>query len=63
MRSDDNEGIKQKEELKKKILNFDNLCLAELEELFMKHKTKIKSILLDGITEEQFALDLTFIEK
>jgi len=44
-------------------LDFDNQCIEELESIFTKHKSKIKAILLDGLKEEQFGMDFSFIEK
>lgn len=63
MKNTENEVESQKEEMRKKIQNYDEMCLKELEELFERHKQQMEK-LLEGTLDQQISgLDQKFIEE
>lgn len=49
MKKNENEAEVQREEMRRKVQQYDDNCLAELEEVFSRHKTHVQQLLEGGL--------------
>jgi hypothetical protein len=48
--------------MKKKVEEYDGICLTELEAVFKKYKEVINQVLIDGLNDQFFGMDHAFIK-
>lgn len=48
LKSNESEDALQKELMKKKVIDFDEVCMSEIESLFDRHRDSIKTLLMSG---------------
>jgi hypothetical protein len=49
--------------MKKKIADYDQTCLTEIEEVFTKYRGIISELLVSGLGEQFFGMDTDFINE
>lgn len=49
--------------MKKKITDYDETCLAEIEEVFAKYRGIINELLVSNLGEQFFGMDTNFIKE
>lgn len=63
LKQNDNQLEHHREQLKKQVLAYDDICLQEVEAVFKKHKETINGILVEGLNDQFFGMDMGFIRK
>ena len=61
LKQSENQIDHQREQLKKKIVEYDEACFNEVEVAFKKYKETINAILVEGLTDQFFGMDMGFI--
>ena len=62
MKNNENEEIQQKQQLKKRVHEYDEACLQEIEGVFRKHKDIVRKLLEGGMEDQFFGIDTNFIK-
>jgi hypothetical protein len=63
LKNTDNEVENEKEAMRNKIKNYDDICLKELEELYERHKQEMEKLLIGGLDQQFFGLDQKFVQE
>lgn len=53
----------QKQQLKQRIADYDDTCIAEIEQVYLKYQKIIKELLVNGLGDQFFGMDTGFIKE